>query len=233
MIQWCKRHPIQFMALYLVFYLTFFTLLEAAVQPTVLVHCALDDLIPFWKYAILPYYTWFVWIVCTLFWLLWWAPRPEFWRLALPLFTGMTLSLMFCVAVPNGLALRPAAVPGNDLFAVLVRGLYAADTPTNVCPSIHVFNAITLDMAYQRSCKLAKPRYRWVKWTAHAVDLSIILSTMLLKQHSVIDVACGTALAFAIDFAASVVNVSDLAVPQDAPFHVRATARVKAAIERS
>ena len=31
----------------------------------------LDDLIPFCKYAIIPYYLWFAWIPCTLFYLLW------------------------------------------------------------------------------------------------------------------------------------------------------------------
>ena len=84
MVTWCKRHPIQFMALYLVFYLSFFTLLEHSTVPSVILHCALDDKIPFFKYAIIPYYLWFVWIVCTLFWLLWFAPKKEFWRLCLP-----------------------------------------------------------------------------------------------------------------------------------------------------
>lgn len=231
-MNWCKRHPIQFMALYLVFYLSFFSLLEKTVQPTVYIHCPLDDLIPFVKYAIIPYYMWFVWIVCTLFWLLWWAPKQEFWRLCLPLFTGMTISLLICLIVPNGLALRPAEVPGNDIFANLVRGLYATDTPTNVCPSIHVFNAVTLDLAFQRSSKLSKPQFHWVRWTARGLDIAIIASTMLLKQHSVIDVFCGLALAVAIDFAASVVHVSDLAIPQSSPLLARASARLKASLER-
>lgn len=32
---WCKDHPIQFMACYLVFYLAFFKLLEQGIQPAV------------------------------------------------------------------------------------------------------------------------------------------------------------------------------------------------------
>ncbi|MDD4850060.1 MAG: hypothetical protein PHO10_05105 [Gemmiger sp.] len=233
MIDWCKRHPIQFMALYLAFYLSFFSLLEATVTPVVTIHCALDDIIPFVPAAIIPYFAWFGWIVCTLFWLLWWAPKQEFWRLCIPLFVGMTISLLICLIIPNGLALRPAVVPGNDIFSALVRGLYSTDTATNVCPSIHVFNAITLDLAYQRTTKLDGPRYRWVRGAARVLDISIILSTMLLKQHSVIDVLCGAALAFALDFVASVVSVSDLSIPQNAPLHVRASARLKASMERN
>ena len=205
MITWCKRHPIQFMTLYLVFYLSFFTLLEKNIVPQVILHCALDDKIPFVKYAIIPYYMWFVWIVGTLFWQLYRAPKQEFWRLCLPLFAGMTLSLMFCAVVPNGVNLRPAAIQGNDIFTQLVRGLWTADTSTNVCPSIHVFNSITLDLAFQRSSLLHGRRGQVVRWAAHLLDVAVVLSTMMLKQHSVIDVVCGILLAVALDRVASVV----------------------------
>ena len=54
---WCKDHPILFMAYYLVFYLIFFNLLEKSILvPDLVLHCALDDMIPFCKYAIIPYY---------------------------------------------------------------------------------------------------------------------------------------------------------------------------------
>lgn len=205
MITWCKRHPIQFMTLYLVFYLSFFTLLEKNIVPQVILHCALDDKIPFVKYAIIPYYMWFVWIVGTLFWQLYRAPKQEFWRLCLPLFAGMTLSLMFCAVVPNGVNLRPAAIQGNDIFTQLVRGLWSADTSTNVCPSIHVFNSITLDLAFQRSSLLHGRRGQVIRWAAHLLDVAVVLSTMMLKQHSVIDVVCGILLAVALDRVASVV----------------------------
>ena len=84
---WFSRHPICFMALYLLFYLSAFNFLETRISMPhlVLVHCRLDDLIPFCKYAVIPYFAWFVWIPFTLFYLLWRAPREDFWRLCLPL----------------------------------------------------------------------------------------------------------------------------------------------------
>lgn len=205
MITWCKRHPIQFMALYLVFYLSFFTLLEKRIVPSLILHCPLDDLIPFVKYAIVPYYLWFGWIVGTLFWQLYRAPKQEFWRLCLPLFAGMTLALMFCALVPNGVNLRPAAIPGNDIFTRMVRALWSADTSTNVCPSIHVFNAVTLDLAYQRSSLLTGRSGRRIRLGARVLDIAIVLSTVLLKQHSVIDLVCGVLLALGIDRVATAV----------------------------
>ena len=177
------------MALYALFYLSFFALLERTIQtPDLWVHCRLDDLIPFCKYAIVPYILWFPWIPFTLFYLLYKAPREDFWRLCIPLFTGMTMTLLFYAIVPNGLALRPHFVPGNDIFAQLVRMIYRSDTPMNVCPSIHVFNSVTLMLAYYRSAIFDAPRRRWMRSAAMVLCVSISLSTILLKQHSVIDV---------------------------------------------
>ena len=207
MRNWCMRHPILFMALYAMFYLSCFAFLEKHILvPDLWVHCRLDDLIPFCKYAIIPYAMWFPCIPFTLFYLLWKAPREDFWRLCLPLFAGMTLSLLFYVIVPNGLSLRPHTVPGTDFFAEAVRALYRSDTPTNVCPSIHVFNSVTLLLAYYRCRCFDAPGRRWMRPAAAVLCLAISLSTMLLKQHSVIDVVFGILLALALDYAATVVQ---------------------------
>ena len=210
MRSWFSRHPIWFMAFYLVFYLSVFHWLEVNITvPEVWVHCRLDDLIPFCKYAVIPYFAWFVWIPFTLFYLLWKAPRADFWRLCLPLFAGMTIALAVYVVVPNGLDLRPYRVYGSDFFARTVRQLYATDTATNVCPSIHVFNSVTLMMAYYRSRIFDEPCRRWMRPAAAVLCVSIIASTVLLKQHSCIDVVLGILLALVLDSAASSLERSE------------------------
>ena len=210
MRNWFSRHPIWFMAFYLVFYLSVFHWLEVNITvPEVWVHCRLDDLIPFCKYAVIPYFAWFVWIPFTLFYLLWKAPRADFWRLCLPLFAGMTIALAVYVVVPNGLDLRPYRVYGSDFFARTVRRLYDTDTATNVCPSIHVFNSVTLMMAYSRSRIFDEPRRRWMRPAAAVLCVSIIASTVLLKQHSCIDVVLGILLALVLDSAASSLERSE------------------------
>ena len=202
---WFARHPIGFMALYFLLYLSAFNFLETQISmPRVLlVHCRLDDLIPFCKYAIVPYFAWFAWIPFTLFYLLLRGDRSDFWRVCLCLFAGMTIALSCYVLLPTGLALRPYRVYGSDIFARLVRMLYAVDSSKNVCPSIHVFNSVTLMIGYRRSRCFDEPHRRWMRPAANVLGVAIILSTMLLKQHSCIDVALGAALAFALDAAAS------------------------------
>ena len=216
MRNWFSRHPIWFMAFYLVFYLSVFHWLEVNITvPEVWVHCHLDDLIPFCKYAVIPYLAWFIWIPFTLFYLLWKAPRADFWRLCLPLFAGMTIALAVYVILPNGLDLRPYRVYGSDIFARIVRQLYSTDTATHVCPSIHVFNSVTLMMAFYRSRFFEEPRRRWMRPASAVLCLSIIASTVLLKQHSCIDVVMGILLAMAVDSAASSLERSEYRILQN------------------
>ena len=193
---WFARHPIGFMALYLLLYLSAFNFLETQISmPRVLlVHCRLDDLIPFCKYAILPYFAWFAWIPFTLFYLLWKAPREDFWRLCLPLFSGMTIALACYAVLPTALDLRPYWVPGSDIFAQTVRFLYRTDTATNVCPSIHCQSSACMALAFSSSTLTEKrPGLKVLAWVWAAL---ICASTVFTKQHSIVDVVCGLAVAF-------------------------------------
>lgn len=107
MRNWFSRHPVSFMAFYLLFYLSAFHWLEVHIAvPDVLVHCHLDDLIPFCKYAIVPYFAWFVWIPFTLFYLLWKAPRADFWRLCVSIIASTVLLKQHsCIDVLLGILL--------------------------------------------------------------------------------------------------------------------------------
>lgn len=109
-----------------------------------------------------------------------------------------------------GLLCHPAyRVYGSDIFAQAVRMLYATDTPLNVCPSIHVFNSVTLMMAYYRSRIFETPGRRWMRPASAVLCVSIIASTVLLKQHSCIDVLLGILLAMVLDTAMTALEHSD------------------------
>lgn len=122
----------------------------------------------------------------------------------------MTIALACYAVLPTALDLRPYWVPGSDIFAQTVRFLYRTDTATNVCPSIHVFNSVTLLLAYYRSRIFDTPRRRWMRPAAAVLCVSIVCSTVLLKQHSCIDVALGALLALALDSAFTALERSQL-----------------------
>lgn len=79
------------------------------------------------------------------------------------------------------------------MFTDMVKVLYKTDTPTNVLPSIHVFNSIGAGIAISHSNDLKK--HRWIQISAYILAALIILSTMFLKQHSVTDVIAAVAMA--------------------------------------
>ena len=70
---------------------------------------------------------------------------------------------------------------------------------------------VTLMLAYYRSSIFDAPRRRWMRPAADVLCISIVCSTMLLKQHSCIDAALGALLALALDTAFSrMMDTNDL-----------------------
>ena len=189
---WIKHHPIAFALIFFVCYLSVFFLLEQVITaPVYLLHCRLDDVIPFCEWFIFPYLSWFGLIPWAMVILLR-RDRTHYFYLCSVLFTGMALCLVFYFLFPNGVALRPETIGRTNLAALLVRGIWALDSSTNVCPSIHVASTVAILLASQRS-RIWKHRKLTVG-ICWSLGILICLSTLFLKQHSFIDVVCGIAL---------------------------------------
>lgn len=196
----CCEHPYRFSVVFFLIYLGGFFGIEALDLPVVWhISCPLDDRIPFVKYAIVPYCSWFLWLLVGTFHLTMRESGETRWRVMAPMYAGMLGILLFYLLVPNGLDLRPDRIEGEDLFAVLVRLIEGADNPNNVCPSLHVYSTIFLDLGVQRSRNLKTPAW---KPCARILDILICCSTMLLKQHSIVDVAAALGLAVVLDYTA-------------------------------
>lgn len=182
--------------IYAVIYLLWFAWLEkTVVKPEHIVHLWLDDLIPFLEIFIIPYMLWFAYVaVVCLFLML--KDRDEFMRNCIFLAAGMTMFLIISTIYPNGHMLRPAVFERDNLFTSMVARLYAADSPNNILPSIHVFNSLVTWFAVRNS-RFLKDR-KAVRRGAFVLTVLIILSTMFIKQHSVIDVFFAFVMAFAL-----------------------------------
>ncbi len=180
---------------YGIIYYLFFCLLEKRTNVTFhLIPAPFNDLIPFCKYFIIPYLFWFVYmLMATLSFIFLNPNKHEFYQLFFNLVTGMTLFLLISYLYPNMLNIRPTNLTGDDLFSDLVLLLYRHDTPTNVLPSIHVFNSIAVHTAISQS-EMVKDK--WLKYASLFLTIAIITSTLFLKQHSLIDAVAGILLAF-------------------------------------
>ena len=71
----------------------------------------------------------------------------------------------------------------SNIALILVDLLYKIDTPTNVLPSIHIFNSIGMCMAFSES----KHATSIMKKGTTILTIGIIISTFLIKQHGIID----------------------------------------------
>lgn len=196
MREFCRKykHGFIILAYSIIYLLLFFYLERMPVHGYHVVHTVFDDMIPFCEFFIIPYLLWFPYMIGTVVYFIFFNKnKREYYQLIFNMMMGMTIFLIVSYVYPNVLHLRPAEFPRDNMFTDLVKWLYRTDTSTNVLPSIHVFNSLAIHMALT-SCESLRDR-RFIRYSSLALTILIIMSTMLLKQHSVIDVCMGSTLA--------------------------------------
>jgi len=179
---------------YFFIYITWFGYLEKTITTHYhVIHSRLDDFIPFNEIFIIPYFIWFIYIFVTVAYFLL-TSKKDFYKCCAYLFSGMTICLFIYTIFPNGHHLRVDlnSLGRSNIFIDMLSKIYTVDTATNVFPSIHVFNSIGAFIAISRSERLKK--ITWLKWGSLVLTFSICLSTVLLKQHSILDVFGAIAL---------------------------------------
>ena len=154
--------------------------------------CFLDDYIPFVDIFIIPYLLWFLYIPAA--WIfLYFKDKKEFYKFCIYLYGGMSICLFICTIFPNGQNLRVELNFNENIWTHLLGFIYNSDSNTNVFPSIHVFNSIAIHLALMKSNHIKKGH--WLYMISLTVMLLICMSTVFLKQHSLLDVIAGTFLA--------------------------------------
>lgn len=181
-------------ALYCPLYMLCFMLIEKRMQPVTIVSIGIDHKIPFLEIFIVPYLIWFPYIV-GMFLIFFFKDKEEFIRMIKYLYMGMTLFIIISYLFPNGLNIRPVYFERDNIFVRLVQMIYRNDTPTNVVPSIHAYNSIVVMIAALKSENVLTKN--WQKKTCCVISVLIVLSTVFVKQHSVLDVFAAMALAWA------------------------------------
>lgn len=179
------RHALPLL-LYGIIYMQWFAWLERNVTTRYrLIHLKPDDYIPFCEVFVIPYLLWFAYVAVVVLYFFF-KDKDDYFRTCTFLFTGMTVFLIISTLWPNGHDLRPAVMPRENFFTQLVAALYRTDTPTNLWPSIHVYNSLGCHIAVMKSARLEKRR--GLRICSFVLCVSIILSTVFIKQHSVFDV---------------------------------------------
>ncbi len=175
-----------FLPLHLAFFLS--QLLDL---PYTVIHTALDDAIPFLPVFVLPYVAWYAYITLPLIYFCF-RDKAMFFRLCRVLLPGMCIGNLLFLVAPTAIDFRPEA-EGNGIFLALCRLIYANDNPVNVCPSLHCFEAAAIHLSVFHGS--AYGTRKGLRWASGILVVLICLSTMFIKQHSVVDVVYGILLA--------------------------------------
>ena len=179
------KHAIP-LIVYAVIYCAWFIYLEKTVtHPSRIIHMKIDDMIPFCEVFVVPYFLWFLYVSAVVLYCFF-TNKQDYFKCCTFFFTGMTVFLIISTLWPNGHHLRPYEMPRDNVFTGLVARLYQTDTPTNLWPSIHVYNSIGAHLAVTHNRRLAQNKK--IRAGSFVLCVSIILSTVFIKQHSMFDV---------------------------------------------
>lgn len=146
------------------------------------INFAVDAKIPFWPPAIVIY------ILCYVIWPLGFVVGcRESKEVCYRMLAGEMIAKLFCLVifltVPTTIT-RPE-VTGTDIFSKLTAFIYWKDTPDNLLPSIHCLESWMLFRG-ALWCRKVGTGY---KIGYGIFSLMVFASTLLVKQHYIVDVA--------------------------------------------
>ena len=146
-------------------------------------YCPLDDLIPFCELFLIPYLFWFVFLAGMVFYTLF-TDVDAFRKMMKFVILTHCAALLIFFLFPNSQHLRPRVFERNNVLTAFIAAFYQFDTNTNVCPSLHAIGSVAAMLGGWDSKWLSS---RGRKITLGVIAFLISISTVFLKQHSVLD----------------------------------------------
>lgn len=146
-------------------------------------HCGLDDIIPFNELFVIPYTFWYVLIVGSLLYFALYN-TDGFRRLSIFIMITQGVAMAIYILYPSRHELRPEVFPRENFLTWIMSIIYAFDTPSGICPSLHVAYSLGIASVW---CK-EKDVPLWWKLLMIALVALISISTTFVKQHSFVDV---------------------------------------------
>ena len=153
----------------------------------------LDDLIPFNELFIIPYMFWFLFLLGAHVFTGLKEPAAFKRLMYFVMITYGTALIVFAV-YPTCQELRPAQFERDNFLTRLMAWFYTFDTNTNVNPSLHVCGSFAAAAAFTDVKKFSGLGWKIVNY---GIAVLISLSTVFVKQHSVIDMFWGLVLSCA------------------------------------
>lgn len=154
----------------------------------------IDDYIPFCELFVFPYLWWFVFLFGIHFYTLLFDIKA-FKKLMCYIILSYTIATLIFIFFPTMQELRPLEFERNNFLTEFMKGFYKFDTNTNVLPSLHVVGSFAV-LYGSWNCKGMSSGFIRFIMTVQTILISI--STVFLKQHSIIDIIVGLILSLAL-----------------------------------
>ena len=148
-----------------------------------LIHCALDDIIPFNDFFIIFYVGWYALVFGSLAYTLFFDV-PRFRKLQIFFMISQAVAMACYIIYPSYQNLRPEVFPRGNLLTMVMGAIYAFDTPTGICPSLHIAYSLGIVSVGLKDRRLPAI----LKVLLVFVVIMISLAVCFVKQHSAIDV---------------------------------------------
>lgn len=160
------------------------------------IHCGLDDLIPFCEYFAIFYILWYVFVFG---WLLYYLlyDIPQFKKLQIYIMLTQAIAMAIYILYPNRQDLRPDVFQHNNVFTHIMAFIYAFDTNTGVLPSLHVGYSIAIASTTWKNRSLPAG----IKLLNLFFTVMVAISVCFVKQHSVLDVLAAVIMCIVIEIA--------------------------------
>ena len=146
-------------------------------------HCFLDDLIPFNEYFLIFYTGWYLLVAGSLLYYFFFDVG-RFRELDLYIFITQMAAMACYIFFPSRQDLRPEVFPRENFFTWVMGLIYTFDTNTGVCPSLHVAYSLAIVSVMLKDTYLKKT----TKVLVTVFSILVCLSTAFVKQHSVLDI---------------------------------------------
>lgn len=155
------------------------------------IHCALDDIIPFREGFVVFYVAWYLLVAGSLAFTLFYN-IPAFRKIQIYIMITQAVAMLCYIVYPSIQNLRPAVFPRTNVFTWVLGIIYAFDTPTGVFPSLHVAYSIGILSA------ALKDRELGIGWkTALTIFVLMVCAAVcFVKQHSALDVLAALPVCF-------------------------------------
>lgn len=137
----------------------------------------------FASFFLIPYLFWFVFLIGIHLYTLMYDV-DSFKKLMKYIIITYSAAIIIYLFFPTCQELRPLSFERSNIFTEFLKGFYVFDTNTNVCPSIHVIGSLAVMFTAWQTKGFESPKW---KIAFGITALLICMSTVFLKQHSVLD----------------------------------------------